>query len=139
VQWSASIPYLDGHEDDVPEQHGVYEILAQMESTDQRPRAFRRKYVGRRDDLREAFVFHRSDDEENECIRTLVRDTKCRFRWAILGRVADRKDAEQAIYDKYKAGKRLECNDVRPEGSDRDPKPVVTEIPNANEQYEEVP
>jgi excinuclease UvrABC nuclease subunit len=72
-------------------------------------------YVGQAEDLRKRSVDHLVDTEPNECLKKHLKEIKWDFRYALLSLEADRQDAEQALYDKYKP----ECNQIRPNGSGR--------------------
>jgi len=101
LKWSKFIGYEDS---------GVYEYFVRLKSGDKNL-----IYVGEADDLRKRSQEHLSVKEPNECLKKNLKEYKWDFRYAILASKADRQDAEQALYDKYKP----KCNKVRPSGSGR--------------------
>ncbi len=113
LSWSSIIPYAEGNADKIPESSGVYELLVKQANG-----KYLRRYVGKADkSLRQRFLDHLSDAEENECIKTRLQKNVCGFDYARLSSEDDIADAEQALYDKYSG--ETTCNQVRPEGSGR--------------------
>ena len=111
VYWKGVKRYTDENGEDTPDKAGVYEILTKRKDEDR----YDRKYIGQAVDLRARYFDHLSNEEENENIHEGVRKWVCGFDHALLDLEADRKDAEQAIYDKHKHP----WNKERPEGSGR--------------------
>lgn len=113
LSWSSLISYVEGNSEKVPESAGVYELLVM-----QKDNKYLRRYIGRADDsLRQRFLDHLSDEEENECIKERLQKYTCGFDYALVSSADDRADAEQALYDKY-SGQAI-CNQIRPSGSGR--------------------
>lgn len=112
LKWSKIISYNSDSADEVSEDAGVYELLVKQQDD-----KYKRRYIGQADDLHKRFLEHLSPDEENSCIKKKLKEYACGFDYALLSTVADRKDAEQALYDKYES--EATCNQVRPEGSGR--------------------
>jgi len=110
LKWSEFFGYENWDSGRIPEQSGIYEYFIRLKSGDRRL-----VYVGEADDLRQRSQEHLSEDEQNECLKKKLKEIKWDFRYALLPHKADRQDAEQAMYDKYKP----ECNVVRPGGSGR--------------------
>lgn len=110
LKWSAFISYEKWDSEKIPESSGVYEYFVRLKKGGRKI-----IYVGEADNLRERAVQHLSEKEPNKCIKKNLKDYKWDFRYALLSPKADRQDAEQALYDKYKP----ECNNVRPSGSSR--------------------
>ena len=107
--WSKIVRYTEDNSDEIPEKLGVYEILTKGED------GYSRRYIGYSTDLRDRFLEHLSDSEENEDIYDGVRDEVCGFDYALLDLEADAKDAEQKLYDENG----YDWNQARPEGSGR--------------------
>lgn len=111
LKWSGFVGYEKWDSEKVPDLKGVYEYFVRLKKDGRRI-----IYVGEADDLRKRSQEHLGKDENNKCLKKNLTKYKWDFRYAILSSKADRQDAEQGIYDKYKP----ECNQVRPSGSGRD-------------------
>lgn len=111
VYWEGVRKYLEENSEHIPEGAGVYEILAKKKGKNE----YMRRYVGQAADLRTRYSEHLSDEEENEDIYNGVREYVCGFSCALIELKANREDAEQALYDKY----RHQWNKERPKGSGR--------------------
>jgi len=114
LKWSKLIHFKLDYVNSVPEQAGVYEILERTKKNDEKY-VLSRRYVGQADNLRERFRQHLSESEPDTCIKDLAKDVNSHFDYTLVEDEDDRKDAEQALYDKY----RPKCNDIRPAGSGR--------------------
>lgn len=110
LKWSAFIGYEEWDSNKVPESSGVYEYFTRLKGGGRKI-----VYVGEADNLQERSVKHLAETEPNECLKEKLEKIKWDFRYALLSLEADRQDAEQALYDKYKP----ECNKIRPSGSGR--------------------
>jgi len=112
VYWDGVIEYDEDNGNDIPESAGIYEILVKKKDEEK----YIRRYIGQTNNLTDRFYAHLSDEEENEDILDGVRKYVCGFDYALIDSEADRKDAEQKLYDKYQH----QWNQERPEGSSRD-------------------
>jgi len=110
LKWSALIGYETWDSNKAPEQSGVYEYFIRLQGG-----GTRIVYVGEADDIRQRSQEHLSEGEQNKCLKEKLEKIKWDFRYALLSLKAERQDAEQALYDKYKP----ECNLTRPSGSGR--------------------
>lgn len=110
LKWSGFIGYEEWDSNKVPESAGVYEYFTRLKDGGRKI-----VYVGEADNLKERSVKHLAETEPNECFKEKLEKIKWDFRYALLSLEADRQDAEQALYDKYKP----ECNKIRPSGSGR--------------------
>ena len=73
------------------------------------------QYVGESGDLQRRLLEHLSDDEENECIKRLMKDTTY-FRFALLETEKDRLCAESYLYQEFDVdGNGPPCNKQEPQ------------------------
>lgn len=118
LKWSYDCKYVEGNKGKIPESEGVYEVFVELKSG-----PLRRIYVGQGEDLRERLLRHLQESEPNECLKENLKKYVCWFRYARVSDERDRKDAEQALYDKRK----YQCNETRPPGSGRGLKIILIE------------
>jgi len=126
LRWSKPVPFKTENANTISDEGGVYEILKRHKKEEKN--ILLRQYVGRADNIQERFNQHLGESEPDDCIKGLGKDVNSRFDYALVSTEDDRKDAEQALYDKWKSQKELQCNNVRPSGSGR----------NLNIQIEEI-
>ena len=119
LEWTWVHPYESTRLWNIPQRAGIYEVMTKLKDSDR----YRRDYVGQSTDLHHRAADHLSANEPNSCLRDTVQKYVCAFRYALVSPEADRLDAEQALYDKY----RHRCNTSRPPGSGRSPRPPVEE------------
>lgn len=70
-------------------------------------------YVGR-GNIKERLLYHLSDVESNECVKSTIQAHHCFFRYSIIKQEQVRKAAERKLYRVYAP----QCNSVLPDGSD---------------------
>lgn len=109
IKWSSYIKHSEKDTANIPTDSGVYEYYSQVQGKK------KKKYVGKAENLQQRFNEHLGKDEENECLKKLLKDKDYIwfYRYAIIRNKADREDAELGLYRKYT----YECNKVEPSGS----------------------
>jgi len=110
IYWSKIFRYIEDNSDEIPEEAGVYEILAKRNDG-----KYNRKYIGQTENLYARYLEHLLDNEENSDIHDGLRKKTCGFDYALIESKEDRLDAEQKLYDEYK----YSWNKQRPKGSGR--------------------
>ncbi len=111
LKWSGFFGYENWNKNKIPKSEGVYEYFVRLKQGGRRI-----LYVGEADNLQKRSDEHLQESEKNECLKDKLEKKAWDFRYALLSDENDRKDAEQALYDKHKP----KCNAVRPAGSGRD-------------------
>jgi excinuclease UvrABC nuclease subunit len=100
----------------VPTEAGIYLLWVKLKEG----KKWRCFYVGQARNLEARLLQHLSSKEDNDCLRKKVSDRVCGFKYAKVGRQADRDGIEKYLYDHYKP----QCNEVDPGGS-----PIEVNLP----------
>jgi len=110
VTWSSRITHNEENvKYNVPEKAGIYRLLKAGET------GYGVHYVGQSDELQRRLLEHLSNEEKNECIKRLMKDTAY-FRFALLEAEKDRLCAESYLYQELGVdGNGPPCNKQKPQ------------------------
>ena len=89
----------------VTQSPGVYKLSLKLKNGNLKP-----FYVGQASDLRSRLLQHLATQEQDQCVRSNVRNYIVHFNWAVVDSKASRDCAETALFDHYSP----ECNNIRP-------------------------
>lgn len=109
IKWSSFIKHTEIDDATIPDDPGVYEFYSKLKGKETK----KRKYVGMAGNLNTVLISHLSEDEDNECLKKLVKDFVWFYRYAIIKNEDNRKDAELGLWKKHT----YECNKIEPPGS----------------------
>ncbi len=108
LKWSSLLEYNATNVSNiVPDLPGVYRIS--FKSVDGNIYVF---YVGKADNLKTRLQQHLLILEPNQCIKKMIQQNSCYFRYARVNNENVRNGAELALYKHYKP----QCNSQIPEG-----------------------
>jgi excinuclease UvrABC nuclease subunit len=108
LSWSKLIPLDESFIALQPAKPGVYRLS--YKSADGFYYVF---YVGNTDSLKESLSNHISEVEENECIKTTIKNLECYFKATEISDTKDRIDAVRTMIEYYKP----KCNPPQTAGS----------------------
>ena len=110
VTWSSRITHNeDNVKYNVPQKAGIYRLL--KASGD----GYSVQYVGQSDKLQRRLLEHLSNEEKNDCIKRLMKDTAY-FRFALLEAEKDRLCAESYLYQEFGVERNgPPCNKQKPQ------------------------
>lgn len=97
---------INNLEDDIA---GVYRLSYESENGE-----YYVFYVGQSDNIKNRLSQHKSQNEENVCIRNFLSTKKCFFRYALITKPYIRDAAEKQMYKHFEPS----CNGKEPSGRD---------------------
>jgi len=95
LKWDSKVRYLNSNSHFIPESGGIYKVLR----NDGVEGELSRVYVGKASSLKNQYLKHLFDSEENECLKNNVQNKECYFKYALLAGEQHRQDAENHLLD----------------------------------------
>jgi hypothetical protein len=113
ISWSSRVKYDGKNSKYIPNKPGVYEIQGFHPESN----TYTRKYVGQGKDLRQRFLEHLSENEQNVGLKDFLKSGRAFLRYSTWEDESARLDIEKGLYDQFRHS--LNDGKYRPAGSGR--------------------